>query len=242
MSPAAGETDGGLVLGIETATAYGSVALWADRGLEGELVLHNPRSHSERILPSVQLLLQQKGAVTGDLAAVAVSIGPGSFTGLRIGLAAAKGLAFSLGIPLYGVPTLEALAAGAAGPALLCPVLDARRGEVFAALFAWEGGELVRKASERVTTPQELVVGLPRGTVLVGEIPPSLRSLAKSRRGKALFCSPPGQCFPRASHVALRGASMRREGRPSEAETLLPLYLRPSDAESNSAGKKRKPN
>jgi len=129
---------GRLVLGIETATFCGSVALLADDRLIGSRTLNTSATHSARLLTSIAELLAEADTALGDVAGIAVSIGPGSFTGVRIGLSAAKGLAFAGRVPMVGVSTLEALAVRAGrDPRLICPVVDARRSEVFAAAYRW---------------------------------------------------------------------------------------------------------
>ena len=204
-----------------------------------ELQVRHPRSHSERLLPNVEALLAAAGMKISEVAAVAVSTGPGSFTGLRIGLAAAKGLAFSLGIPLYGIPTLELLAAnGAHGSGTVCPLLDARRGEVFSALFRFDGGEAVRLAPERISGPEELLSTLPRGTLIVGDLPSPLASILRER-GLPFSVAPPHLAYPRAAVAALMGWRFLSRGRPGETNPV-PLYLRPSDAEAGRGEGKRK--
>lgn len=176
----------------------------------------------------------------GDLAAVAVSIGPGSFTGLRIGVAAAKGLAFSLGLPLYGMPSLEVLAGNASpGTRAVCAVIDARRGELFGALFRFAGGKARKAWGERILTPEDLVSSLPGDAVIFGRLPePFRKSLEKG--GKPFSCAPPHLSYPRAAVVARTGEGMLSLGRASETDTLTPRYLRPSDAEANRRKKREK--
>jgi tRNA threonylcarbamoyladenosine biosynthesis protein TsaB len=225
----------GIVLGIETATSRGSVAICREGELLGELILANPRSHSEKLLPAVELLLASASMSAGDLAAVAVSAGPGSFTGLRIGVAAAKGLAFSRAIPLYGIPSLQVLAANASpGVASVCAVIDARRGEVFSSLNGEEA---------KISAPIDLAASLPGGTLVLGDIPPHLADLLRGRRKDGVVLAPAHQNTPRAAVVALLGAAFLSSGKASEAESLVPFYLRPSDAEANrsaSAARRRK--
>lgn len=134
-----------IILGIETATPSGGVALMDEQRLLGSVLRHGGRSHSQRIMAGLDSLLRDLGLTTAKLAGVAVSVGPGSFTGVRVGLAAAKALAYAAEIPLVGVSTLEAFAYRALGadcggvvsdpPPLLCPILDARRGEVYWTLY-----------------------------------------------------------------------------------------------------------
>lgn len=220
----------GLVLGIETATVLGGVALVADGGeLLGEITLRNHESHSERILPAAEWLLKALGFLPRELAAIAVSQGPGSFTGLRAGIAAAKGLAFSLSVPLFGIPTLEALAANAppgAGP--VCAVLNARRGEVFRALFHRGFAGPQRLEPDGLVPLRSFADELPDECLVVGELPAAFR--ASLPAGSAFRFAPPHLSHPRAGVVATLGSLARGAARASQLATLLPLYLRPHDA------------
>ncbi|MBI2359554.1 MAG: tRNA (adenosine(37)-N6)-threonylcarbamoyltransferase complex dimerization subunit type 1 TsaB [Deltaproteobacteria bacterium] len=158
------------VLGIDTATATASVALVERGGLVGEAVYPNGTeadrgkirrekpNHAEIVLPLIEQLLHSTGLCLADISALAVSIGPGSFTGLRIGLSTVKGLAYGWAIPVVGVPTLEAVAARAAKwEGLICPILDARKKEVYAALFRRMSGRLERLAEDVVCTPGQVL-------------------------------------------------------------------------------------
>ena len=117
------------LLAVETSTLAGGVALLEGERLRGEYVLDVSATHSERLMPAIDRLLGDAGWGARDLQALAVAVGPGSFTGLRIGLSAVKGLALALGIPVAAVPTLDAMAASLPFASLpVCPVLDARRG------------------------------------------------------------------------------------------------------------------
>jgi tRNA threonylcarbamoyladenosine biosynthesis protein TsaB len=221
----------GLILGIETATARGGVALVSGAGeLVGETTLLSQEGHSERVLPALEQLLKLLGLTLRALAAVAVSSGPGSFTGLRTGIATAKGLAFSLGLPLYGIPTLEALAAGAPpGTGFVCACLNARRGEVYRSLFRAGPAGPVRVGPDAVVAAGEFAAELPAACLLVGELPPRWSERPASRNHSWLP-SPALANHPRASAVALLGLEALRQGRPSELGSLQPRYVRPPDA------------
>jgi len=239
VSPDADRTDGPAVLGLETATFCGGVAVVRRGTVLGELMLRSPRSHSERLIPAIESLLGPLGLTTGDLGAVSVSAGPGSFTGLRVGVAAAKGLAFALDIPLYGVPTLELLAANAApGAGAVRPLLDARRGELFTALYRFGQGRLKQVEEAGIVTPAGLEERLEPETLMVGEISPALRERISRRFRGVHFASPP-LSYPRASAAALAGAERLAAGAPSETASLAPTYLRPSDAEAGRAAKQK---
>src|SRR5688572_26806657 len=134
------------VLAVDTSTMAGGVALLEDDRVVGESLLDVRTTHSERLMLAIDRALTDAGWRPASVDGLAVAIGPGSFTGLRIGLAAVKGLALALACPIAGVPTLDAMAAGlpwASRP--VCPILDARRDEVYASLYRWDGGAMRRE-------------------------------------------------------------------------------------------------
>jgi tRNA threonylcarbamoyladenosine biosynthesis protein TsaB len=192
-----------LILAFDTATDVATSALVSD----GE-VLGERRSRAVTLLEDVDALLRQAGAHTRDVDALAVGIGPGSFTGVRVGLATARGLALALGIPVAGVSTLDALAAGAPGAV---PVVDARRREVF-----------VLQGTPRVVAPGDLE--LPAGTVVVGNGAVRYRA-ALEAAGAEIPPDDDERHFPRARFHA----QLARDFGPAEA--VEPLYLRIPDAD-----------
>jgi tRNA threonylcarbamoyladenosine biosynthesis protein TsaB len=195
-----------LTLAFDTATGAATRAL-----VDGAEVLGERTSRAQTLLEDVDALLRQAGAHPSDLDRLAVGIGPGSFTGVRIGLAVARGLALSLDLEGSGVSTLAALAAGAPGAV---PVIDAKRREVFTLL----DGELT------VLTPQELP--LAAGTVCVGDGARRYRAVLEER-GAVVPGDDDDRHLPRARfHAALAGES-------GPVEAIEPLYLRVPDAERN---------
>ena len=195
-----------LTLAFDTATAVATSAL-----VDGNEVLGERVSRAQTLLEDVDALLRQAGAHPSDLDRLAVGLGPGSFTGVRIGLAAARGLALSLDLPGSGVSTLAALAAGA--PDAL-PVIDAKRREVFTLL----DGE------PRVVAPQELPLG--DGALCVGDGAKRYRTLLEGR-GAVIPPDDDERHVPRARfHAALALE-------PGSVDELEPLYLRVPDAERN---------
>jgi tRNA threonylcarbamoyl adenosine modification protein YeaZ len=187
------------MVAFDTATNAATSALVRDGDVLGERV-----SKAARVLADVDALLREAGLAPRDLEAVAVGTGPGSFTGVRIGIATARGLAVSLGIPLAGVPTLDALAAGAPGA---LPVVDARRGEVFVPL--------------RAARPEELDVA---GRLCVGDGAVRYRALLEERGGEI----PPDEDPRHLPHARQHAALARDFGDPRAVE---PIYLRVPDAE-----------
>lgn len=213
------------VLAVETSTLAGGVALLDEDRVVGEYVLDVRRTHGERLMVAVDRLLGDAGWVPADLGGLAVGIGPGSFTGLRVGLSTVKGLAMALGLPVAAVPTLDALAAALPYAALpVCPVLDARKGEVYCSLYHWEGGAMRRAWEYLALPPAALAARLDGPTILLGDGAPSIRSpharaVVPPRRGPAPAC------------VGALGLERLRAGLTVPAADLRPLYLRPSEAE-----------
>jgi tRNA threonylcarbamoyladenosine biosynthesis protein TsaB len=195
-----------LTLAFDTATAVATSAL-----VDGDEILGERVSRAQTLLEDVDALLRQAGAHPSDLGRLAVGLGPGSFTGVRIGLAVAQGLALSLDVPGAGVSTLAALAAGAPGAV---PVVDAKRREVFTLL----------DGKPSVLTPQELP--LEDGAVCVGDGALRYRLLLEER-GAVVPPDDDERHLPRARfHAALAGE-------PGPVDELEPLYLRVPDADRN---------
>ncbi len=224
-----------LVLGIETATPQLSVALVRDAEVIGELNLALGLKHCERLIIGVDSLLGELGLETGDLEGVAVSIGPGSFTGLRIGVAAAQGLATALGVPIAAVPTLLALGAGAMawqGPLVAC--LDARRGEVYFCACQAGAAGIERRSTEQVAAPARVPGLVPFAAgerlLIVGDLAQAVAT-EFTRAGHDAVWVPGIAAYPRAAQVATLGAAALAEGRGLTPDAVEPLYLRRSDAE-----------
>lgn len=223
------------MLGIETATVLGGVALVSGSGeLLGEVTLRSSESHAERILPAAEWLLATLGFSPGELAAVAVSRGPGSFTGLRAGVAAAKGLAFALDLPLFGISTLDALAANAPpGAATVCAAFGARRGEVFSALYHAGARGADRLGPDRLLSLRAFADELPTDCLVLGELPTGFSGMLLP--GRTVRIAPPHLAHPRAAVIATLGSAALAARRTSELTTLLPHYLRPCDAVATAA-------
>lgn len=221
-------------LGIDTATARASIALAAGGGILAEVPLAERGAHARDLLVRLEELLAGRGLGPADLHGIGVATGPGSFTGVRVGMATAKGLGYALGVPCAGLSTLEALARAAApfvAPegGIVCPVLDAGRGEVYAALFRIESGAPVRAGEDRSWRPPELLQALPGEAVLAGDGAGALLRL----RPRLRMLEP---CPLLAGAIALWVAERVRPGGGYGAGALRPNYVRPADAE---AGRRR---
>jgi len=221
------------ILAIDTATWTAAVGI-----LDGEAVLSDRwqsgiPSHGFSLVPLIADALAEAGCGVRDLDAVAVSIGPGSFTGLRIGLSTAKGLALSWGLQLVGVPTLAALAAVAnAEEGLVCPMLDARRGEVYTALYLARAGRLETIVAERAVPLETWLARIEGPCTFVGD------AVGLIPKGDAQWRILPFETHhPRGSAVGKLGAQRLRDHGPDEIDGLEPLYVRPPDVEAPPAAR-----
>jgi len=225
-----------LLLAVETATAAPSVALWRGDTLLGERAADPSRATAEALLPALDALLAGAGLALAAVEGFAVSIGPGSFTGLRIGVATVKGLAFGTGRRAAPVSTLAALAAHARGPGPVAAVLDARRGEVYAAGFT--GGVAADWLPEGVIAIAELAARLPAGCRVVGEGAPLC---AEALRGAEVELVPPPYPETTARHVAALAARAWPRGETVAASDLAPRYVRRAEAEVKRTGLRFEP-
>jgi tRNA threonylcarbamoyladenosine biosynthesis protein TsaB len=236
------------LLGFDTSTAASAVCLLRDDGESFEVEppverLHEPPGHARELMPAVDRVLRDAGVGYEDLSGIAVGIGPGTFTGLRIGLATAHGIAHARGIPLRPVSSLAALAAGidadrtnggltptgartgGAGRGGALPLIDARRGELFAAVY--RGGEEVE--APFVGPVEEVVARAPRGALAAGDGSIRFREALES----AGIHVAPGDSrmhVVRGLHICRLGAAAE----PTPPEAVVPCYLRAPDAKPSS--------
>jgi tRNA threonylcarbamoyladenosine biosynthesis protein TsaB len=201
-----------------------------DQVVLAEDVEPTSRSHVTSLPGLIDRVLARAGLGIGDVEGLAISIGPGSFTGLRIGLGLAKGLAFAGGLPLATVPTLEALAwvASAEPGQRVCAALDARKREVYAALFDVDAdGEPHRRSPDMALAPDALAPRLAAGTVLVGDAAAAYPDVL----GPGLVVRPFETHHPSGGTVARLGVRLLAAGEAVDVGTAEPVYVRPSEAE-----------
>lgn len=229
-----------LLLSIESATRVMSVAVLDGESLLAEITTFDERVHSERLLPAVDQLLRVADLSLDEIEVFAVSIGPGSFTGLRIGLATVKGLALGSDRLVAAVPTLAALtvaAAGAVGP--VAALLDARRDEVYAACLEGPGDLWTPRIADAVFTAEDLAAALPRPcTVVVGEGAGEVATAAAERAGDGMVLLPAALGRARAFHTGLLGARLLARGEGQRSEDLVPRYVRRAEAEVRRTGER----
>jgi tRNA threonylcarbamoyladenosine biosynthesis protein TsaB len=217
-----------LVLGLETATSYGSVALVGPEGLLAEATALVPMRHLEWLIPAIDRVLADAGVSRTQVEGLAVSQGPGAFTGLRIGIATATAWARASGVPVVGISTLEALAAAAGASGLVVPVLDAKRGEVAAAVFRREDGHHLTRVHEDTVLPPEALRGIVPGgepVLLVGDglarWPDVIRQAVPGGH-----LAPPPLWVPRAAVTAALGRERLLSGQRDDPYRLGPVYGR----------------
>lgn len=222
------------ILAADTTTAINTVAVCDSGRLLAETVVHCGRAHSERLLTTVDWVMAEAGLAIGDLDMLAISVGPGSFTGLRVGVATWKGLAAGAKLPLAPVPTLDALARlGAVHDGLVCPVLDAKMGEVFGAVYRFEGGQRAKLTGDRVCVVEDLVAGLTGGVRFLGDGAQRYRERIEAVVPEAESVAEPW-AVPRASAVALEALALLEQGAcTTDPAAVAAVYLRKSQAEIN---------
>lgn len=223
-----------LLLAFESSAKAASVALFEDGRLISEKFRNDGLTHSQTLMVMAQELLEENGLYPADIGAVAVANGPGSFTGVRIGAAAAKGFAWGAQIPLYGVSTLEAMARGLdIRQGYICCAMDARRAQVYNALFYVNHGKIERVTEDRAISLQELgeeLKKLQQPIFLVGD--GSILCYNTLSEGvENLICPSEQTMHQRAKGVGMTAWLAICKGETTDAATLTPNYLRLSQAE-----------
>jgi tRNA threonylcarbamoyladenosine biosynthesis protein TsaB len=214
-----------LVLAVDTTTERGSVAIVADGEVQGEVRLRAGMGHSRRLMPAIAFLMEGLGRVAADLEGFAVTAGPGSFTGLRVGMSCVQGLALAGGRKCVGLSTLDVLAARIAGAApTLAAVMDAYRGEVYACGYAGDGTRVGDTVTE---IPAEAFRRVPPGTAFIGD--------GAIRHRALIEAAVPGAIFPRrspflAGTLGLLAEPVLAAGGGVDPSELRPLYLRGTGA------------
>ena len=228
------------ILGIESSSLVASVAIVTDGVLTGEYTMNHKKTHSQTLLPMMDQLVQMVEIELDTVDGVAVSGGPGSFTGLRIGSATAKGLGLALKKPLIHVPTLDAMAYNLWGTnALVCPIMDARRNQVYTGIYRVAARlEAVKSqcAMDRGELSEELNA-FNQPVIFLGDGVPVFKDLIQEKMTASYQFAPPQMNRQRAASVAALGAVYMKEGKIEAAEDHAPDYLRKSQAEREREGK-----
>lgn len=221
-----------LILALDSTAVVATVALCRDESPIASFTVKNGNTHSETLLPMVEAVLRSANVTVADVDLFACSVGPGSFTGVRIGTATVKGLAFGQNKPCIGVSTLEALAQNLIPfDGILCPVMNARRGQVYNALFRFENGVLTRLCPDRALSVADLAaelaqIGLP--FALCGDGVAEFKRLSPNSAPVSLSSALEDQSAVSAAKVAYRAAKRGESGTDAD---LKPVYLRLPQAE-----------
>jgi tRNA threonylcarbamoyladenosine biosynthesis protein TsaB len=221
-----------IVLGIDTAGPAGGVALVEERQVLAALFVRQPSAFSRLLLPSIDRLLEWTRYTLADLAGMVVNIGPGVFTGLRIGLATAQGLAMACGKPLIGCSAFDALLALVPHwEGVICPVIEARRGEVYAALYHRQGAQVQERIPGMVVTPEALCKLIQGRTLFLGSGVKLYSATFLSMLGDRAVCMDTGvEEVGLAISLARVGQARLQAAHAEEGSSPRPLYIRPADA------------
>ena len=220
------------ILAVDTATKSCSVALTDDGSVSAELTTFKDQTHSKHLMDLIHSVLEISGFSVNDVEGFAVTVGPGSFTGLRIGISTIKGLAHAVDKPVVGISSLETLAWQCADQNyLICPFLDARKSEVYWATYRFEGTRLVQKTAERVSAPETALGSITEPCMFVGNGAQLYRKqITTELRNQAHF-APKEKHILRASSIAHLSMKRFKAQDTDEIASLTPHYIRKSDAE-----------
>jgi len=220
------------ILAVDTSTTSCSVAVVDESVLLAEMTIVREQTHSKHLMEMIHAVIGFAGLAISVLDGFVVTIGPGTFTGLRIGISTVKGLAVASGRPIVGVSSLDALAEQCACSShLICPLIDARKGEVYFSRYRVQDGVPKKEVDERVLAPGQAVRDINEPALLVGSGAQLYQELLKEKMGKWADFAKPGQHTIRASTVARLGMRRFDKTDTDDADTLIPQYIRKSDAE-----------
>lgn len=223
------------VLAIDTSTVIAAVALMDDEKLLGEYSINNKKTHSQKLMVMINEIMGNLDLKPSDIDVFAASIGPGSFTGLRIGVTTVKAMAYATNKPVVGVPTLDALAYNiVTSNFIICPILDARNNQVFTALYESNGRKLDRITDYMgipVSELMQIIRQKERQVIFTGDAVDLHREYFRSELGDNCEFAPLGTRLQRGASVAELAIMMAKEGKLTDSFELTPFYLRKSQAE-----------
>ena len=224
------------ILAVDTATISCSVAIVQNKAILAEVTLVKEQTHSKHLMAVIKRVSQLSGIPISDLDGFAVTRGPGSFTGLRIGLATVKGLAAASDKPIVGISSLECLAIQSFVPSInICPMIDARKGEVYWALYRYEDNQLQLLCSEQVNSPDSVLTDIHEPCVFVGNGAQLYRAVIKPKLEDLAHFAPNSHSIIRGATVAYLSQKRFERDSVDDAGSLTPCYIRRSDAEINLA-------
>ncbi len=223
------------ILSIDSSGLVAATALMSDGMLVGEYTIHNKKTHSQTLLPMIADMMQMAEVEPEELDCVAVSAGPGSFTGLRIGASTAKGIAWTLGIPIVPVSSLMGLAANVSERGVVvCPIMDARRGQVYYGIYRSAQGipeVLAEPAAAAVQSVVEQINAIGERTIFLGDGVPVFEQVIRENVGVEICFAEAADRYQRGASVARIGGFLFEKGDYVTAADFAPVYLRKSQAE-----------
>ena len=227
------------ILAVDTATKSCSVAIVDEESLLAEMTVVNEQTHSKHLLEMIRLVVKHSGLNLSDLNGFAVTRGPGSFTGLRIGISSVKGLAAAQGKPIAGVSSLDVLARQVSfSPYLINSLIDARRDEVYSSRYRYKDGNLIKEGKEQAVSPGNALDGINEPCIFVGSGAVLYQKAIKDKLGECAYFAQAYENTIRASTVAHLSMDRFENDDTEDAETFVPNYIRKSDAQLKLVEKK----
>lgn len=222
-------------LAVDTSSNVATVAVMDEDRLICEYILNHKTTHSQKLMPMIKEVLESCELTVNDIHFFSVALGPGSFTGLRIGVATVKTMAHAMNKPVVGVSTLDALAFGITYfEGIICPILDAKRDQVYTALYNWKNGSMERISEYMALSIDKLIELLKlknENVIFLGDGTFAFRDILIGALGDFAHFSPVHSLMQRASLVAELALKRFKEGQRDDCMTLVPFYLRKSQAE-----------
>lgn len=232
------------ILAVDTSTNVASAAILEDEVIIGEYNCNRGKTHSQRLMPMVQHLMETAGLTVSDIDAFSASIGPGSFTGLRIGVTTIKAMAFAAEKPVISVHTLDALAYNIPfAENLVCPMIDARNNQVFTAIYRFIGGKLERLTEYLgipVTELADTLRVMDGKITFLGDACNMHKEYFEHELGDRVRMASANTALAKASSVAILAGKAYREGKLESCYDMVPFYLRKSQAERERENRKVK--
>jgi len=220
------------ILALDTATRSCSVAILNDQSILAEETSASTQTHAIHLIEMVQKVIGMSGLMLSEIDGFAVGRGPGSFTGLRIGISTTKALSIATGKPVVGVSNLDALAMQAAtSPNMICPLMDARKGEVYYSLYRYENRNLQKLVPARVSPLDEVVSVINTACVFIGEGARIYQKKISEKIGPYASFAVPDQNTIRASTIGQLSMNRFKQENTDDVVLLVPEYIRKSDAE-----------
>lgn len=226
------------ILAVDTATKSCSVAIVDKESLLAEMTVVNEQTHTKHLLEMINLVIKHSGLNLSDLNGFAVTRGPGSFTGLRIGISSVKGFAAAQGKPIAGVSSLDALARQVSfSPHLICSLIDARRDEVYSSKYRYKDGNLKKEGKEQAVSPEDALYEINEPCIFVGSGAVLYRNVINDKLGEYAYFAQAYENTIRASTVARLSMDRFEIDDTDDVETFVPNYIRKSNAQLQLQGK-----